>query len=581
MKSSFLDTIKKNNTTKEGLEFLYENLALKEQSYWDEIIKNNISNWSELFTLKVKETPKKLAIIESDTDNSYTYEELEQAATNIKNFIENNIEEYQIGLNYHNSFLFLACLLGISKANRLAILFNNREPIHRQEELAKSSNTKIVLGNPIKGLKHFYIDEILKEIHTPLNNSHLVFNTTLDDPAFVIFTSGTSGASKGALFSHRRMIGAGIAWSLRTGMSSEDNCYIPLPLYHGNALAVAYSSVIFSNATATLRIKFSVSSFFEDINRFKCSHMVYIGELWRYILNRYKDNPKVANSGCETNFPVNRYLKVIFGNGLNKTLWESVVKQFKIEHVVEHFGATEMPAGALTNWFNIAGYCGYLPPYDPKLNEMVLVDENYKSVNYGEYGEALFLVPSGKYKGYLDSSLDESKLYRELFADNDLWWKSGDLLQSHKNGFYTFIERLGDTFRFKGENVACVDVEEAIRKSIDIQEVVVYGITLPNIDGKIGMASLVMNKGDIKCTIQELYEKLKGQLASYAIPFFIRISPELHKTTSTLKIQKKHLANDGIKKYNKTEHFVLINGEYTRVDQNLYNSILKNEIIIG
>jgi len=293
--------------------------------------------------------------------------------------------------------------------------------------------------------------------------------------------------------------------------------------------------------------------------------MVHIGELWRYLLNRYKDNP-------------NKYLKVIFGNGLNKSLWESVVKQFKIDHVVEHFGATEMPAGALINWFDVVGYCGYLPPYDPKLNEMVLVDENYKSVKYGEYGEALFLVPSGEYRGYLDSTLDESKLYRKLFTDNDLWWKSGDLLQSHENGFYTFIERLGDTFRYKGENVACVDVEEAIRKSIDVKEVVVYGITLPKLDGKIGMASLVMNNEDYRCILQELYEKLKEELASYAIPYFIKISKELHQTTSTLKIQKKHLADQGIKKYNESEHFVLIDGKYHTLDQNLYNCILKSEI---
>jgi len=565
MKSDFLDSIKQNNTTKEGLESLYDNLAFEEQACWDEILKNNIFNWAQLFTLKAQKTPQNLAIIESDTDNSYTYEELEQASTKIKNFIENNIEVYQIGLNYHNSFLFLACLLGINKANRLAILFNNREPKHRQEELAKNSNTKIVLGNPIEGLKNYNIEDILNQTHPIIHNLVFTIPSSLDDPAFVIFTSGTSGPSKGALFSHRRMIGAGIAWSLRAGMDEKDNCYIPLPLYHGNGLAVAYSSVVYANATATLRIKFSVSEFFKDVNSYKCSHMVYIGELWRYILNRYKNNP-------------NNSLKVIFGNGLNKSLWESVVKQFKIEHVVEHFGATEMPAGALTNWFDIAGYCGYLPPYDPKLNEMVLVDENYQHVAYGEYGEALFLVPSGEYKGYLDSSLDESKLYYELFTDNDLWWRSGDLLQSHKNGFYTFVERLGDTFRYKGENVACVDVEEAIRKAIDVKEVVVYGITLPKIDGKIGMASLVINNDKIECVIKELYEKLKEELASYAIPYFIKISQELHQTTSTLKIQKKHLAEDGIKKYDKAEHFVLINGKYQRLDQNLYNSILKNEI---
>jgi acyl-CoA synthetase (AMP-forming)/AMP-acid ligase II len=565
MDQSFINLIKRENSTRGGIEYLYESLSKQEQKCWDEIEDLKITNWSQLFTLKAKKTPEHLAIVESDTDKSYTYKQLDLASEKIKNYIQNELEEYQIGLNYHNSFLFLACLLGINKANCLAILFNNREPLHRQEELASSSNTKVVFGNPIKGLKNYNIEKILKQTHSPLNTTHLTLSTSLDDPAFVIFTSGTSGPSKGALFSHRRMIGAGIAWSLRTGMDLEDNCYIPLPLYHGNALAVAYSSVVYANATAVLRIKFSVSEFFKDINNYKCSHMVYIGELWRYILNRYKDNP-------------NKSLRVIFGNGLNRALWEKTVNQFKIEHVVEHFGATEMPAGALTNWFDIPGYCGYLPLDDPRLNEMVLVDENYHLVKIGEYGEALFLVPSGEYKGYLDSSLDESKLYHELFTENDLWWKSGDLLQSHENGFYTFVERMGDTFRYKGENVACVDVEEAIRRSIELQEVVVYGITLPGVDGKIGMASLVMNSEDLGCTLQELYKKLKEELASYALPYFIKISNQLHQTTSTLKIQKKHLADLGISQFLEEKHYVLINNHYKELDQNLYNKILNNEI---
>jgi fatty-acyl-CoA synthase len=565
MNTLFIDSIYQNNKTSEGLEKLYSNLSLVESKCWDEISKQNITNWAQLFSLKANQTPSSTLIIESDTNNSYTYKEIDEASENIKNFLLNTTSEYQIGLNYHNSFLFMVALLGINKAGKLAILFNNREPIHRQEELAKSSNTKIVLGNPIKNLEYYNISEIINTKYIPFSNTNLVLSSSLDDPAFVIFTSGTSGPSKGALFSHRRMIGAGIAWSLRTGMEAKDNCYIPLPLYHGNALAVAFSSVVYANATATIRIKFSVSKFFEDINNYKCSHMVYIGELWRYILNRYDTNP-------------NKSLKVIFGNGLNTSLWENVVKQFDIKHVVEHFGSTEMPAGALTNWFNKAGYCGYLPPHDPKLNEMVLVDEEYKAVKYGEYGQALFLVPSGEYRGYLDSTLDESKLHRKLFNDNDLWWKSGDLLKSDKDGFYTFIERLGDTFRYKGENVACVDVEEAIRYCGDFEEVVVYGIHLPSLDGKIGMASIVP-KDDISVDeLNKLYKKLKDELASYAMPYFIKVSKEKHQTTSTLKIQKNHLSKEAIERYNEDKIYILIDQSYQKVDQNMYNKIKNGKV---
>jgi len=563
MNIEFLNSIRENNTTKEGMKFLYETLSLQEQKCWDETTQQNITNFGELFSFKAKQTPKQIAINEVDTHKSYTYEELELSSNKIKNFLLNTTQEYQIGVNYHNSFEFLATVIGINKAGKLAILFNNREPENRLEELAQTSNTKIVFGNSIKGLQNYNILEILQGSLSKIPNPK--FKTQLDDPAFVIFTSGTSGPSKGALFSHRRAIGAGIAWSLRTGMTSSDNCYIPLPLYHGNALAVAFSSVIFANATATLRIKFSTTHFFEDINNYKCNYMVYIGELWRYILKKYDTNP-------------NKYLKVIFGNGLTKSLWDKVVEQFNITHVVEHFGSTEMPAGALTNWYDIHGFCGYLPADDPRLNEMVLVDENYNVVSYGQNGQALFKVLSGTYKGYLDSSLDETKLYRNLFETGDVWWKSGDLLSSSPDGFFTFIERLGDTYRFKGENVACVDVEEKIDECGEFDEVVVYGVSLLNIDGKIGMASLVTKE---KLNLDIFLKKLQEKLPSYALPYILKFSQQKHITTTTLKIQKTALAKEGIENYKKAKHFVLIDGQYLELDQILYNKIKNCEIILG
>ena len=564
MNIEFLNSIRENNTTKEGMKFLYETLSFQEQKCWDEIAQQNITNFGELFSLKAKQTPKQIVINEVDTHKSYTYEELELSSNKIKNFLLNTTQEYQIGVNYHNSFDFLATVIGINKAGKLAILFNNREPENRLEELANHSNTKIVFGNPIEGLQHYNIQKILNEELQQLKDD-FILTTKLDDPAFVIFTSGTSGPSKGALFSHRRAIGAGIAWSLRTGMTEDDNCYIPLPLYHGNALAVAFSSVIYANATATIRIKFSTTHFFEDINSYKCNYMVYIGELWRYILKKYDTNP-------------NKYLKVIFGNGLTKNLWDKVVEQFNIAHVVEHFGSTEMPAGALTNWYDVHGYCGYLPADDPRLNEMVLVDENYKVVSYGQNGQALFKVPSGIYKGYLDSSLDETKLHRNLFETGDVWWKSGDLLSSSPDGFYTFIERLGDTYRFKGENIACVDVEEKIDECEVFDEVVVYGVSLPNIDGKIGMASLVTKE---QLNLEMFLKKLQERLPSYALPYILKFEKSKHTTTSTLKIQKTAMAKEGIENYQKAKHFVLIDGQYLELDQILYNKIKNSEIILG
>jgi fatty-acyl-CoA synthase len=558
MDFNFIDTIYQKNQTEQGVEELFYSMKTIEEKHWDNIDKEKTSNWTEIFSQIVSEVYDKTAIIEVDTGKNYTYEELGVASDKICAFIQKHIQSYQIGLNYHNSFLFIATLIGINKANRLAVLFNNREPKERQEELAFSSNTKVVFGNPIEGCEYIEIQQALYNDFDVISNTS---STTLDDPAFVIFTSGTTGKSKGALFSHRRMLGAGVAWSLRTAMSSEDNCYIPLPLYHGNGLAVALSSVFYAKATACIRIKYSTTHFFNDIAKYRCTHMCYIGELWRYILNTHKDKQETS-------------LKVIFGNGLTKSLWDEVVNRYGIRHVVEHFGATEMPAGALTNWYNQHGFCGYLPKSDPLVQDMILADENYKEVGFNQSGEALFLVPSGHYRGYLDATLDAKKLCQNVRNKGDVWWKSGDLLKVNDVGFFTFVERLGDTFRYKGENVACVDVEEALRKCGTFDEVVVYGISLPHIDGKIGMASLVSKE---RVDLKKIHKELPKHLASHAWTYLIKVAHEIHKTTSTMKIQKAKLAEVGISKYQSEEIYILVNNRYQRIDAKMYEKIEKGE----
>ena len=151
-----------------------------------------------------------------------------------------------------------------------------------------------------------------------------------------------------------------------------------------------------------------------------------------------------------------------------------VLERFGIERVVEHYGATEMPASALTNWTGRPGYCGFIPPGHPDTDNVVLVDEKFKVVAPGEVGEALLRVPGNIYRGYLDPQLDENKLWRNLFESGDLWWRSGDLLSRDTEGFFMFVDRMGDSFRWKGENVSCVEVEEAILSTGKVREAVVY-----------------------------------------------------------------------------------------------------------
>ncbi len=542
----------------------YALLAEEENRIWANIEGNFTANWTEIFEEKAVKYADNIVIRETQSGDAFTYRDLSRASDAIADYIRAHIPDRRIGLYYKNSFHFLAALIGINKTGRLAVLFNTNEPAARVAEMARRSEVTTVLGNAIEGCEAYGIREMIETpTQAPVNTAD--YRTTLEDAAFVIFTSGTSGPSKPALFSHRRMIGAGVAWSLRTFMQEEHNCYITLPLYHGNALAVAFSAVVTAGATAVLRPKFSVTHFFEEVERFGCTHMVYIGELWRYLLDRHPDKRKTT-------------LHTIFGNGLHETLWREVVSRYGISHVVEHFGATEMPASALTNWMDVPGYCGYIPPGHPDNADILLIDEKGEPVGYETPGEAIFRVPNNRYRGYLDPALDAPKI---MLRDGVQWWRSGDLLKRNAEGFFTFVDRVGDSYRFKGENVASLDVETVLLQSGLLEEAVVYGISFPGIEGKIGMASILPKEALDETTLRTLLTHLKKHLASYALPWFLRVQSEKHPTTSTLKIQKKRLSEEGISRYHETPHYLLHEERYLPIDDALYRALTEGRIVPG
>ena len=542
----------------------YTRLAEEEARIWEKTEGNYTANWTEFFEEKAAQYGENILIRETETGDAFTYRDLSVASDAVADYIRAHIPDRQIGLYYKNSFLFLAALIGINKTGRLAVLFNTNEPPARVAEMAKRSDVSTVLGNAVENCTRYDIQTL---INTPTQAPvHIAdYRTTLEDPAFVIFTSGTSGPSKPALFSHRRMIGAGVAWSLRTFMKEEHNCYITLPLYHGNALAVAFSAVVVSGATATVRPKFSVTHFFEDIERFGCTHMVYIGELWRYLLDRHPEKRSTS-------------LHTIFGNGLHEVLWKEVISRYNISHVVEHFGATEMPASALTNWMDVPGYCGYIPPEHPDNADILLIDDAGHPVAPDIPGEAIFRVPNNRYRGYLDPALDAAKI---VMRDGMQWWRSGDLLKRNETGFFTFVDRVGDSYRFKGENIASLDIENVLMQSGLLEEAVVYGIRFPGIEGKIGMASVVPKTPLDDAALDQLLTHLKKHLAAYALPWFLRIQHEKHPTTSTLKIQKKALSEAGISRYATSPHYLLHEGHYHLIDNLLYRRLMQGEIVPG
>ena len=561
-----------NNITEKYQKYLdYESLRFKN------LAEQNINSWADVWQHSVDKHPEKSVVREIGSLKNWTYQELDRAADKIanwainltKNTNQDNNYKY-IGVHQNNSAIFLATVLGLAKAGITAVLFNVRESEQKLSTLAQDCGVEINIGKPIPNLKNYDPNSILSaewKGRIPKEHRNQI---TIEDAVVIIFTSGTSGRSKPALFNHRRMIGAGIAWSLRTQMTSESNCYITLPLYHGNGLAVAFASCVEAGACAVVREKFSVRAFLDDVRNYNCDSVVYIGELWRYLAN----NPQKPEDK-------NNPLKVIFGNGLSSGLWENTIERFGIERVVEHFGATEMPASALTNWTERPGYCGFIPPSHPNAKDIVLVDEQGKPVPVGEVGQALLRVPGDKYRGYLDSSLDESKIWQNLFEPGDLWWCSGDLLSRDADGFFTFIDRMGDTFRWKGENVACQEVEEAILSTSLVKEAVVYGVEIPRASGKVGMASLLAVESDFESNLDEFLNQLKELLPPYAIPHIIRLVEQHHQTTSTMKILKSQLQKQGFKQIDNYPHFILVESKYVELTKDYLSKLEHGELNIG
>ena len=545
----------------------YQKYANYEAKRWQAINRAKINSWADIWEIAAQKWSDSTVIVEVNSGKTWTYQALDRAADRIAFWAISTQQKY-IGVCLNNSGTFLAVVLGLAKAGIVAVLFNWREPRAKLSQLAKIYGINIVLGEPIPALKSYDPVTIIAESWPGRIDQKYRSSVILEDPMAIIFTSGTSGRTKPALFSHRRMIGAGIAWSIRTEMLPRSNCYITLPLYHGNGLAVAFASCVEVGATAVIRERFSVSSFLADVRQYNCDSVVYIGELWRYLANSPikpsdRDNP----------------IRVIFGNGLTSPLWETMLERFDIERVVEHYGATEMPASALTNWTGRPGYCGFIPPDSEDAADIILVDRDGQPVAFDEPGQALLKVPNKIYKGYLDPTLDEAKLWRNFREPGDLWWKSGDLLSRDRDGFFKFVDRLGDTFRWKGENVACVEVEEAILATGLVKEAVVYGVSIPGASGKAGMAS-ISPKSPLE-NLDILLSKLQTKLPSYAVPLIIRLVSDSHETTATLKITKNKIAAEGFDRIDLYPHFVLIKGKYVLLTKEGLLNLKSGFLVLG
>nr|WP_187354620.1 long-chain-acyl-CoA synthetase [Dietzia aerolata] len=356
------------------------------------------------------------------------------------------------------------------------------------------------------------------------------------ETAYYIFTSGTTGLPKASTMSHYRWNRALAGFGLSgVRLKKDDVLLCPLPMYHNNALTIGLGCVLAAGACMAIEEHFSASKFWDQARASGATAAIYIGEICRYLINQ---EPGPGDRDHK--------IRVMTGNGLRPEIWDRFQERFGVDRICEFYAASECNI-AFVNAFNVPRSTGYCPmdyalvEYDPETGEPRRgADGRLSKVGKGGVGLLLSgISPSQPFDGYTDPVATEKKIVRDAFEDGDAWFISGDLMMDQGLKHASFVDRLGDTFRWKGENVATTEVEAAVGTQPGVDQAVVYGVPVSGADGKAGMAAIRLND-DAEFDGAAMAESLRSSLPSYAVPLFIRISAELEHT-STFKSRKTEL----------------------------------------
>ncbi len=387
-----------------------------------------------------------------------------------------------------------------------------------------------------------------------------------------IFTSGTTGLPKASIIKNSAILAAGIFMgNIVLEIKLEDVMYCTTPLFHSNGLIVGFGNTLAQGSALALRRKFSVSNFWTDARKYGATIFNYVGEICRYLFNQ-------PPSPDDLNNPI----KHMIGSGLRYDMWKPFKKRFGIDTVREQYGASETAVPGFFNIHNIDETCGVsmsqygLVKYDIDADETVRNKRGFLiKVKTGETGLLLGKIENiDDFYMYKDKKATEKKVIRNVFRKNDAYLNTGDLLKDIGYGHVQFVDRIGDTFRWKSENVSTDQVENVISTYEQIYQNAVYGVRIPNTEGRAGMVSLVIKSGEV-LDFNGFLNFLKKQLPSYAIPLIIRIKENL-EVTVTHKIKKGILKEEGynIEKINDPTYVLLPKStEYVPMTNEIYKGI--------
>jgi len=412
----------------------------------------------------------------------------------------------------------------------------------------------------------------------PVSNPSVLPPINSKDTLEYIYTSGTTGLPKATELKHQKWLQLGYAsGGIALRAIPEDVQYLCLPLYHNSGINIAWPSSLVHGGTIALRKKFSAGNFWDDIRKYKATLFIYIGELCRYLNNQ----PPKENDSDNT-------LKYILGNGMRGDYWVEFQNRFGIDKIIEVYGATE-GVGAIANLKGVPGMIGKLTVAGVRMGEVVKYDIDKEEIVRDANGFAvkckseetgLFLAAISNinpFSGYKNNkNATKSKIIEDVLKKGDQYFISGDLFKIHKNGYVSFVDRLGDTFKWKGEVVATNEVSDIVSRFGAFEDCNVYGVAVKNTEGRAGMAALTLLPGN-KLDLARFASFVIENLAVYARPYFVRIRKEID-ATSSFKQLKSNLQKEGFNPAHIKDPLYFLDPEkckYIKITKNVYDDIEK------
>ncbi|KAM3869913.1 long-chain fatty acid transport protein 2 [Diretmus argenteus] len=446
--------------------------------------------------------------------------------------------------------------------------------------MAKGISVHLLSGSSgVQGINRLS-DKISEASDRPLSRD-LRANVTIKSTALYIYTSGTTGLPKAAVVTQERVWAASFLQAV-SGVTSEDVFYINLPLYHSAGFLIGMAGAIERGITIVLRRKFSASQFWDDCRKYNITVMQYIGETMRYLCN----TPKKENER-------DHRVRIAIGNGVRTDVWTEFLNRFGDIKVRELYAATEGNIGFInyTSKIGVIGRVNFLHkmffPYtlikfdieteEPVRNSQGLCIEAARGETGLLVGKITKISPFVGYAG--NQQQTEKKRLCDVMTKGDQYFNTGDLLQIDRDNFIYFQDRVGDTFRWKGENVATSEVADILTTLHCILEANVYGVKVDGHEGRIGMAAVTLKEGE-EFDCSDTFKQVTTFLPSYARPRFVRVQSCL-EMTGTFKMKKVKLVEEGFHPAHIKDPLYFLSPEkktYVPLTEEIYAAIASGEI---